>query len=299
VSVPQVSVVVVAFNMARELPRTLRSLSRELQRGVADLDYEVIVVDNGSSTPVGLPAWPEFTVVRVHDSDASRSPASAVNRGIERARGELIGVLIDGARIASPGVIAQAALASRVNSRALIYTLGFHLGPEIQTRSVPAGYDHATEDALLDSVDWESDPYRLFSIAALAGSSANGWFMPVTESNALFMRREMWSDLGGYDERFQSVGGGFVNLDLFERALRLPDVQPVLLLGEATFHQVHGGVATNAPNPPFDEFAREYQRIRGHEFVPPQFTPLCLGTPTEHAMASVAWSAERARQSTT
>ena len=42
------SVVVVFHNMRREAERTLHSLSRAYQRGVDDLDYEVIVIDNGS-----------------------------------------------------------------------------------------------------------------------------------------------------------------------------------------------------------------------------------------------------------
>ena len=46
------SVVVVVHDMARELPRTLRSLSPHCQDGIGADDYEVIVVDNGSACPV-------------------------------------------------------------------------------------------------------------------------------------------------------------------------------------------------------------------------------------------------------
>src|SRR4029453_5975812 len=42
------SVVVVFYNMRREAARTLHSLSRSYQRDVQDLDYEVLVIDNGS-----------------------------------------------------------------------------------------------------------------------------------------------------------------------------------------------------------------------------------------------------------
>ena len=42
------SVVVVFYNMRREAARTLHSLSRAYQEGIDDLDYEVIVVENGS-----------------------------------------------------------------------------------------------------------------------------------------------------------------------------------------------------------------------------------------------------------
>ena len=47
-----VSLVVVAYNIPRELPRTLLSLSSSYQRDVTVDDYEVIVVDNGSTPPV-------------------------------------------------------------------------------------------------------------------------------------------------------------------------------------------------------------------------------------------------------
>ena len=42
------TVVVVFHNMQREAARTLHSLARAYQEGIDDLDYEVIVVDNGS-----------------------------------------------------------------------------------------------------------------------------------------------------------------------------------------------------------------------------------------------------------
>jgi len=49
---PELSIVVAAYDMARELPRTVRSLSRPYQRGIEDLAYEIVVVDNGSPSPV-------------------------------------------------------------------------------------------------------------------------------------------------------------------------------------------------------------------------------------------------------
>ena len=69
---------------------------------------------------------------------------------------------------------------------------------------------------------------------------------PIAEANALFMRRASWDQLGGMDEGFDALRGGLVNLDTYSRAMELADAQlKVLLLGEATFHQLHGGIATN------------------------------------------------------
>ena len=197
--------------------------------------------------------------------DAPPSPSLAINTGIAAARGALIGVMVDGARMVSPGLLKHALLAARLHPRPVIATLGFRLGPDVQRRAIRAGYDRDAEDALLEGVDWTKDGYRLFEISVFAGSSKQGWFAPFTEGNALFMPSELWSELGGYDERFESLGGGFVNVDTFARACALPDAQLIALLGEGTFHQIHGGVATNSPTLRRQEFAEEYRTLTGRE----------------------------------
>ncbi len=293
---PALSVIVVAYNMARELPRTLRSLGVGMQREIAAADYEVLVLDNGSTEPrdeAECRRWcPGLRVHRV--ADATPSPVAAINQGLALARGELIGVWIDGARLASPGLLAGALRGARLYRRPVIGTIGFHLGPDLQRRSIQAGYCQAREDELLASVHWEEDGYRLFEIASFAGSSAGGWFQPIGESNALFLTRALWDELGGYDPRFVMPGGGLANLDIWRRATEAPDTEVIVLLGEGTFHQIHGGVATNADRPMFPVFHEEYQRIRGGPFVVPAVAPLYLGRVPPAALPKLAWSAEQA-----
>jgi glycosyltransferase involved in cell wall biosynthesis len=48
-STPRLSVIVISYNMARELPRTVRTLSPALQQDIGEDDYEIIVIDNGST----------------------------------------------------------------------------------------------------------------------------------------------------------------------------------------------------------------------------------------------------------
>lgn len=292
---PLLSVVVVAYNMARELPRTLRSLSTAMQREIEAAEYEIIVVDNGSTQ-----WWDEaecrrwHPALRVHRVEQpTRSPVPAVNQGLALARGDLIGVWIDGARLASPGLLAGALRAARLHHRPVIGTIGLHLGPDLQARSMQKGYDQAAEDRLLASVGWEEDGYRLFGISSFAGSSAAGWFRPMAESNALFLTRAHWQELGGYDPRFEMPGGGLANLDLWQRACASADSQVIILLGEGTFHQIHGGVSTNAERSMFPVFHEEYQRIRGRPFCAPAVSPLYLGRVDPKVLAKLAWSAEQ------
>jgi hypothetical protein len=54
----KLSIIVVAYNMTREIPRTLQSLGKHYQLGCDQLDYEVLVIDNGSARPLKSPAAP-------------------------------------------------------------------------------------------------------------------------------------------------------------------------------------------------------------------------------------------------
>ena len=102
--------VVVFYNMRREAPRTLHSLSRAYQEGIEGTSYEVIVVENGSDDDQALGGafvrdfGPEFRYLDLA-GDASPSPVAALNRGIEMSRGRSLALMIDGAHVLTPGVL--------------------------------------------------------------------------------------------------------------------------------------------------------------------------------------------------
>jgi hypothetical protein len=296
---PDISVVVVVYNIPREAPRTILSLSAGYQRHIHPDDYEVIVVDNGSTPSVDPHIFDNlegnFRLIRI--DPAPPSPAHAVNRGIAEAKGEIIGVMIDGARIVTPGLVHFARHGARLHTNAVVAALGWYLGYDFQRWSMRHGYDQAREDRLLAQIDWPQDGYRLFDIATLDESSVEGWLQPIAEANALFMRRELWHALQGMDERFDLPGGGLVNLDTYARALALPNAQRVLLLGEGTFHQLHGGIATNSsPEQIPDNWTRwagQYERIRAHPYVfpNPRQPPSYIGTLPRPALAHLVRAA--------
>ncbi|MBI3940371.1 MAG: glycosyltransferase family 2 protein [Acidobacteria bacterium] len=291
------SIVVVLFNMAREAPRTLLSLSPAYQ-GIKSDGYEVIVVENGSPVPLSRTdvegIAPNFRYHYI--PDAPKSPAFAINYGASKSSAPFLGIMIDGARIATPGVVRYALKALRAYDMPVVSTLGAHLGPDLQSRSLLKGYNEAVEDELLNSIGWPSDGYRLFEIASLADSWNCGWFGGGAESNGLFMCRKTFDALGGYDERFDLPGGGFVNLDFYRRACELPDSDLVILLGEATFHQVHSGTATSVPPEKLPavlaQYDEQYFKIRKKHYSRPVKQADYLGQAAPQALEWIRRSAE-------
>lgn len=277
-----VSFIVVAYDMAREIPRTLQSLQSHYQLNSRHINYEVIVVDNGSPQPLcaqEIEAFgSQFRLLRIND--AKPSPVSAINKAVQQAHGSHIAIIIDGARMLSPGVLHWSQQAFTLNTRAVVSVLGFHLGPAHQRLASEHGYNQKQEDHLLDSINWPDDGYRLFDIASLAGSSKYGWVAPLAESNCIVVPRFLYEEIGGYDEGFTSAGGGLANLDFYKRCCEAQNTTLYHLLGEGCFHQIHGGVTTGGGNQTatrYHELTQEYETLRGKPHQPPQNTPVLLG----------------------
>lgn len=282
--VPVLSLVVVVYAMPDQARRTLRSLSPAYQSGADSSDYEVIVVENESSSLLGetaaLESGPNVRYFLRREQIAS--PVFALNFGAARARGAVVGAMIDGARLLSPGVVELALWIHRADPGAILSVPGYHIGSELQQRAVDSGYDETAERALLSSIGWPEDGYRLFDIACFSGSCAGGFFLPYAESNCLCLPKSAFDRLGGFDEGFVMAGGGYSNLDFFVRASELPGVRVFVTPGEGTFHQFHGGVTTGgvreaARQSLMDRLHDEYKQLRGHEFRMPRYEVRLIG----------------------
>ncbi|MFK7958256.1 MAG: glycosyltransferase [Lysobacterales bacterium] len=289
---PTLSIVVIFHNMRREAPRTLHTMSEAYQRGVDGTEWEVLAVDNGSTEPLDpemvLAFGRQFSYQRFETQ--SVSPVDAINDAATHARGTHIGVCIDGARMLSPGVIQHTLAGLRAYPRGVICTLSWHLGDKLQNLAVLDGYDQSREDELLSTVDWRHDGYQLFDIACLAASSKPGYGAAIAESNCIFLSRESFEDLGGFDTGFKTPGGGLANLDFMRRAVLAPGASNIHLLGEGSFHQFHGGVATNvAPNlHPAKQFDEEYRELRGEPFRKPDAPAVYIGALAENTRRFIA-----------
>jgi cephalosporin hydroxylase len=269
------SIVVVFYNMRREAPRTLRSLARSYQREVEDLDYEVLVIDNGSAPDQRLDPdlvaefGPEFRLLDL-GGDAHASPTVALNAGIAAARGEALALMIDGAHVLTPGVLSFGMKALSTYAPAVVATQQWYLGPGQQGDAQQMGYDQQVEDRLFAGIDWPVDGYRLFEIGHFIGD--RDWFDGMVESNCLFVPRKLLEQLGGFDETFSMPGGGYANLDLFERLALSPGVTSASILGEGTFHQFHGGTTTNVADEAVRRervvsYQEHFQQLRGRRLA--------------------------------
>jgi hypothetical protein len=276
-----ISVVVIFFDMRREARRTLYSLSRGYQQLDDSTRYEVLAIDNGSSKPLSSDLvrtfGPEF---RYHHIEAENSsPCKTINQFVLNACFDNVMVIIDGARMLSPGIMGLTFSALEAFAHPFIYTLGMHIGARPQNYLVNEGYNQSIEDTLFESVDWRSNGYSLFTISSLALSSKRGFFSELTESNCFALRKDDFAKAGLYRTQFKSPGGGLCNLEVFNRLNAAEWIQPVMLLGEATFHQFHGGVATNVPTDqhPWKAMEKEYAGIVGENYRHKFRSPLYLG----------------------
>jgi hypothetical protein len=286
--------------MADQAKNTLLSLMTNYQLTVNSHEYEVIIVENESPRLMDegfIRTLPENFSYFLRKEEAP-TPVHAINFGAAKATGENICIMIDGARMLTPGLIRNTILGHSISGNAVVTVPSYHLGHQIQQEAVKTGYGVNTERALLQSISWPEDGYRLFEIACFSRSSAPGFFLPNSESNSISMSRALWAELGGCETRFNMCGGGFVNLDLYKRVCEFPGIQHVILPGEGTFHQFHGGVTTGGKRGKdrdalMTAIVGQYRVIRGQEYYSPETTPIYLGEIPVQAQQFVQESSQR------
>jgi len=296
---PILSIVLIVYDMPAQARNTVTSLLPAYQVEISPQDYEVIIVENESGNPMErgfLDSLPSNFHYYLRE-ESQPSPVNAIQYGAQLARGENICLMIDGARLLTPGVIKNILLGHQMSSSAVVTVPGYHLGREFQQDAVASGYGVEEERKLIRSIVWPEDGYRLFDISCFSGSSAPGFYLPNSESNCISIPRRIWKDLGGCDLRFDMRGGGLVNLDLYKRACEYDEVLHVILPGEGTFHQFHGGVTTGGEEASrrqafIDASKAQYKALRGVEYENPRTRPVYLGQISPQAQRFVHYSSE-------
>jgi hypothetical protein len=279
---PKLSIIVVLFRIPRQGDNTVYSLSARHQRNVTEDDYEIVVVENSSDAVYGPErAFSHGRNVRYFfREEHGVSPVPAVNFGFEQARAPLVAFMVDGAHMVTPGLVEHALLAQRTFSNPLIAVPAHHLGKVEHHLNRSAGYDERVEEKLLAESGWTQDGYALFGISRWSGANYSGFLCPAIESSCLFCTREAFESVGRADPRFDALGGGLVNQDLYSRLSRVSGTRFVVLGGEGTFHQFHGGVSTSEI-PDRASMLRmleaQHISIRGHGVIGYDREPVLLG----------------------
>src|SRR5437773_4426454 len=258
---PKLSVVVACYEMAAQIKNTLQSLLPPYQRNISIDEYEIILIDNGSAKMLDEETRkisPNLDYIYLSPNESSPSPAPAMNRGVALARAPRLCLMIDGARLLTPGVLSWGMRLLELSPRAMVEVRGWHLGPKWQPESVMEGYDHEEERRLLQAIGWPENGYRLWEVAASTPQVGRGYADPAPESNCIFLSRDLFFETGGFDERSREPGGGLVNLDFFSRGVANAG-RVFTLLGEGTFHQVHRGAATGLSKPILEERFKQWR----------------------------------------
>jgi cephalosporin hydroxylase len=172
--------------------------------------------------------------------------------------------------VLTPGVLRHGMAGLGTYGPAVVATQQWYVGPGQQPAAVTNGYDQAAEDRLFKRIKWPIDGYRLFEIGHFIGD--RDWFDGIVESNCLFVPRKLLEQVGGFDDGFAMPGGGYANLDLFERLGLAPGINVASILGEGTFHQFHGGTTTNVADEAerrdrVASYADHFESVRGRRLI--------------------------------
>ncbi len=187
VSVIWVSIIIPTYNR----PEALRNCIRALQRQTyASEDFEVLVVDDGSTPPVDAAKLTDHECTSASNMhvrvirQVNAGPAAARNVGVQKARGELV-VFIDDDCLAEEGWLEKLIETHQQYPQALV-------GGEC-LNDVHDNIFSVTNQVILNCIyDFHNpNPQDVLFLAS------NNWLC----------RRDMFLDLGGFDDGFRQAGG--------------------------------------------------------------------------------------------
>lgn len=218
------SVIVVAHAGAHYLEDSLASLARRAERR----EFEVILVDNGSSDRCGEQATRRFPWARVVRSELNRGFAGGVHLGAEAAGGEVLVLLNDDAA-AEPDLV-----------DAHLEALGAHPAAAVSAGRLTS-WDGALHDFVRGGVTFDCHAFQVgqgYPLAELDPPAA-GEPLPFACGGNMAIRAEDWRRSGGFDRAHFAY---FEDVDLGWRLWAIG--RQVVACPDAVAH--HRGAATSA-----------------------------------------------------
>ncbi len=154
-------------------------------------DYEVIVVDDGSTDGTEEMVRREFPQVRYLRQEPNRGPAAARNRGIEAATGEIVAFTDDDCLV-PPDFLAR--LAEGYRHYPEVAGVGGYLEapPEVLAHNLLARYER-----WVSRHDYGVGPREY----------VGGMECPAGGTNSVSYRRRVLKEVGGFDEGFPFAAG--------------------------------------------------------------------------------------------
>lgn len=214
----RISVVIPTYNRKGLLRCCLEAVTRQDYP-----DYEVIVVDDGSTDGTGEMVQREFPQVRYIRQEPNRGPAAARNRGIEAATGEIAAFTDDDC------LVPQDFLAHLAD--------GYRRYPEV---AGVGGYLEAPDEVLPRNPFAQYEAHVTHYVYRAGPEEYLGGFeCPAGGTNSMSYQKEVLMAVGGFDETFPLPGGEDADLKwrVVQRGYRLLYVPvKVVHLRPYTFH---------------------------------------------------------------
>lgn len=154
-------------------------------------DYEVIVVDDGSTDGTAIMVRQEFPQVRYFRQEVNRGPAAARNRGIHEATGEIIAFTDDDC-VPPPNWLTRLAD-------------GYRRYPQV---AGVGGYQEATYEVKAKSSLARYESYINRQVYRVGDQEYLGRFeCPAGGTNNISYQRSIIEEIGGFDETFPLAAG--------------------------------------------------------------------------------------------
>ena len=273
----KLSVIVGSFELKHQILRTIMSI-RQAIKNQTELEVEIIIADNSTVNVLAESKSNVLSDVRILSYGTEKIPIHiAMNRATNCASGDFLCVMIDGARIWSPQILKKCI--PLLSQSALIHVPNYQLGCSHQMYSKENGHTVELETKILMNAGWPS--LRTEELIRQSWCEDHAGLGPrVFESNCLFVSRELWNSVQGFDSSFKRVDGGFASADLLER-LVAKGGELQILSTEGTFHQLHHGSTTTTASQTRQavrEMTLEYKLIRGQ---PPKRVSIKKELPVE------------------
>jgi len=199
---PRVSVIVVSYNAADELESCLRSIAALAEVRRDPTFAQVIVSDNGSADDSVARARSAYPGVLVIENKANLGFAKGCNVGARRADAPLL-FFFNPDAVAHPGLLANAV--AYFDAHPEVAMAGAKLLDENGTIAESCGEFDTWWQSFLRSSAWGDLP--------MFRKQANGYRLrqwdysterdvDLVVGAAMFVRKQMFDELGGFDERF-------------------------------------------------------------------------------------------------